>query len=302
MTGLLSFSSAADLTAVAEPRGPGSSWNRIVPDYAGYMAVGSLLLYLCGYLSLRTEITALGIPAEFASFDERYIFAGASFLVYFVFSVAQLALAAGGVALLLWAASAGLRKLRASQSRGSGDLRERLVQRVPGWLPLILSAALSLLVVRSVVPLIGARNLIFADSAPVGISAFIGPATETAAHRIFVLYVAALLASGGLFLTASTLWMLRTRWRIAVGAAIAVQLLTLPMLYGIMRADTPRPVVSFGGDQRMFLVWEEGDTMVFVTHQKPVQVVRKQKASLPELTIVGVGSVFEARWNGEVSK
>jgi hypothetical protein len=47
-----------------------------------FIAVGSFFLYMLGYLVLRFHITVLGIATELAVLDERYIFAGAQFLVF----------------------------------------------------------------------------------------------------------------------------------------------------------------------------------------------------------------------------
>jgi hypothetical protein len=48
---------------------------------------GSVLLYFFGYLSLRFHLSVLGVDTDLAVLDERYLFAGAQFLVYLVTSV-----------------------------------------------------------------------------------------------------------------------------------------------------------------------------------------------------------------------
>lgn len=65
-----------------------------------YAMAGSLLLYLLGYLALRFHLTALGIGTDLAVLDERYLFAGAKFLVYLcamVPSLILLVLLPGGI-------------------------------------------------------------------------------------------------------------------------------------------------------------------------------------------------------------
>ena len=54
--------------------------------WTAYTALGSFTLYLLGYLTLRFHLTALGISTDLAVLDERYLFAGAKFLVYLVSS------------------------------------------------------------------------------------------------------------------------------------------------------------------------------------------------------------------------
>jgi hypothetical protein len=53
-------------------------------DWTAYAALGSFVLYLLGYLTLRFHLTALGIGSDLSVLDERYLFAGAKFLVYLV--------------------------------------------------------------------------------------------------------------------------------------------------------------------------------------------------------------------------
>lgn len=57
-----------------------------------YAMAGSLLLYLLGYLALRFHLTALGIGTDLTVLDERYLFAGAKFLVYLCAMVPSLIL------------------------------------------------------------------------------------------------------------------------------------------------------------------------------------------------------------------
>jgi hypothetical protein len=50
-------------------------------------AVGSFVLYLFGYLTLRFRLSTFGIATDLAVLDERYLFAGAQFLVYFLTAI-----------------------------------------------------------------------------------------------------------------------------------------------------------------------------------------------------------------------
>jgi len=56
-------------------------------DWTAYAALGSFVLYLLGYLTLRFHLTVLGIGTDLNVLDERYLFAGAKFLVYLVSTV-----------------------------------------------------------------------------------------------------------------------------------------------------------------------------------------------------------------------
>ena len=58
---------------------PDASW-------ALFTGIGSFVLYLFGYLSLRFHLSVLGVDTGLSVLDERYLFAGAQFLVYLVTS------------------------------------------------------------------------------------------------------------------------------------------------------------------------------------------------------------------------
>ncbi len=52
--------------------------------WAGNATIASLVLYVLGYISLRFHLTTFGIPADLEIVDERYVFQGAKFLVFFL--------------------------------------------------------------------------------------------------------------------------------------------------------------------------------------------------------------------------
>jgi hypothetical protein len=51
--------------------------------WTAFTAIGSFFLYFLGYLVLRFQLSSLGIDSDLGIIDERYLFAGARFLVYF---------------------------------------------------------------------------------------------------------------------------------------------------------------------------------------------------------------------------
>src|SRR6266705_5489926 len=71
-------------------------------DWAKYTVVGSFLLYVLGYLTLRSHLTAIGIGTDLAVLDERYLFTGARFLVYLVSAVPAIVLVSLPVAAAVW--------------------------------------------------------------------------------------------------------------------------------------------------------------------------------------------------------
>jgi hypothetical protein len=60
---------------------------QLAGSWTSFSALGSVALYVLGYLTLRFHLTALGVGTDLAVLDERYLFAGAKFLVYLVSSI-----------------------------------------------------------------------------------------------------------------------------------------------------------------------------------------------------------------------
>ena len=83
-----------------------------VKDLAGswpsYAALGSFILYVAGYLALRFHLTVIGIGTDLAVLDERYLFAGAKFLVYVVSSIPIVVLVGLVLSVVVYAPVKGL--------------------------------------------------------------------------------------------------------------------------------------------------------------------------------------------------
>jgi hypothetical protein len=63
--------------AVSRLRSVGLPW-------ATWSLISSFMLYVLGYLTIRFHLTALGAGTDLGIIDERYLFAGAKFVVYLV--------------------------------------------------------------------------------------------------------------------------------------------------------------------------------------------------------------------------
>ncbi len=61
---------------------PGASG--FLKSWSAVAAIGSITIYFLGYLSLRYRLTAIGVSADLSVIDERYIFEGIKFLVFFL--------------------------------------------------------------------------------------------------------------------------------------------------------------------------------------------------------------------------
>ena len=74
----------------------------LATGWASYAAFGTFLLYFLGYLTLRFHFFSFGIFSDLALLDERYLFAGARFLVYLLGTVPILVMIALPLLGLAW--------------------------------------------------------------------------------------------------------------------------------------------------------------------------------------------------------
>jgi ABC-type proline/glycine betaine transport system permease subunit len=99
-------------------------------DTKSIVLAGTTLLYFGGYLSLRFKLTALGVSTELGIFDERYLFAGASFLVYALSAVPSIAL----IVLFVYPVIVGVTHLVMRAKRGNEiTLSDRFAKQLRQW-------------------------------------------------------------------------------------------------------------------------------------------------------------------------
>jgi len=277
----------------------------IVGSWPSYAALGSFTLYFLGYLSLRFHLTAFGVGTDLGVLDERYLFAGAKFLVYIVTTVPIVLL----LALLLSVfvlAIIGL--LRVPYRRLPGNARvkvERLInsQRLKGWLRSsnvlsITGIVVSLILIQFVMrQCFHFSNLLLAESLqePDWIGSIL---TDEGLLRSILVNEGGSLSAAlyfGAMLTGVTvtvvlfLCSLKSRKQILetkgneaqkvapgllvalLGFLVAVQILLLPVNYGILVMDKVLPrVADLGGkeplqmSQKAWLVWEGHDGVTYL--------------------------------------
>src|SRR5262249_26653851 len=83
--------------AIGRLRSLGAQW-------ATFTLIGSFILYVLGYLTIRFHLTVLGAGTDLSIVDERYLFAGARFVVYLVSACVTLLLLLLLPAAIAWAA------------------------------------------------------------------------------------------------------------------------------------------------------------------------------------------------------
>lgn len=252
-------------------------------SWPGYVALGSVALYVMGYLSLRFHLTALGIGTDLDVIDERYVFAGAKFLVYFFSCGPILILLILFVTALLWLPYRILPKRLRSKVK---QVPAALWKRLGPWLSnpnrlaligIVLSVVLIQFVMRKCFLL---NNLLLTPylSGPCWLRDLLLDETG----GVQALYFSALEA--GTALAALCLFSARRQTNqtpssrlltVVLGCLIAIQFLFLPINHGILISDKTLPkVTDLGGQaalnsgQEAWLVWEGTAGVTYLVRSK----------------------------------
>lgn len=226
----------------------------------------SLLLYVVGYLTIRFHLTAIGIGTDLSVLDERYLFAGARFLVYLVSCIPTLVLLLLPGVLLV----AALRRICPQL------LRSKLL--VPVHHPkrllmvgIVFVVVMIQFVMRQSFALV---NLLLAQSLA-GTPWWL---VYLLRHEEWMsIYFSFLVAACGISLL--IVWFLRLEsfprgfWaaaKVLFAGLVVVQILLLPINYGVLIVDKVMPrVAALGGTplslgERAWLVWEGRDGITFL--------------------------------------
>jgi hypothetical protein len=266
-------------------------------DWSKYTVVGSFLLYVVGYLALRFHLTAIGIGTDLAVLDERYLFTGARFLVYLVSSVPNIVLAGLPLAALAW----GVHRLLPAGARA----------RVCAWV--LRPARLTFLGILFAVLMIQfvmrqcffLSDLLLARALPAEPAWLVDLMLD---GRLMPLYFSALVA--GCAVPIAILWALRNAPLSGPGEAFgrgllaflaAVQVLLLPINYGVLIADKTLARVAWLGDRTLkegeeaWLVWEGKEGVTFLVRDgalKRRSLLTLQRSKIEKLEIVGFDRIL----------
>jgi hypothetical protein len=254
-------------------------------DWAKYTVVGSFLLYLVGYLSLRFHLTAIGIGTDLAVLDERYLFAGARFFVYLVSSVPNIVLVALPLALATWVVFRFL--------PGSTGARVRAWVAQPTRLT-VFGIVFAVIAIQFVMrQCFVFSDLLLARNLPPEPAWLVKLLLD---DRLMPLYFSLLTALCAVPL--AILAVLRNTEAQSPSAALAgallaflaaVQILLLPINYGVLIADKALPRVAALGDKPLadgeeaWLVWEGKDGITFLVRSQ--DRARRALVTLPRAEV-----------------
>ncbi|MEP7343475.1 MAG: hypothetical protein ABI977_37495 [Acidobacteriota bacterium] len=290
----------------------------LAAGWASYSTLASLALYVVGYLSLRFHLTALGVGTDLTVLDERYLFTGARFLVYLGSAIPILALF-GLVLALVYAIvvylpyrlmPAGWRaRIKASLAR-AWEWRE-----TPTTLALTGIVLSVVLIQRVMRPCFVFSNLLLRKTLP-------SPkwleqlllAEDDLRMLFFCGLLCGVLVTGGLFVAARR----RTGaggWRrsliLALGALLVIEVLFLPVNYGVLIIDKVLPkVADLGGVEQLapsqdaWLVWEGKEAVTYLVRSVEPGGASKKLVTVPlkeikKTQIVRYDSILRCAFDGQ---
>jgi hypothetical protein len=245
-------------------------------DWSKYSVVGSFVLYVVGYLALRFHLTAIGVGTDLAVLDERYLFTGARFLVYLVSAVPAIVLVSLPVAAAVWVAHR--------------ILPERAQTFACAWIkrpsPLTLFGILFAVIMIQFVmrQCFFLSDLLLARSLPAEPGWLVQLVLD---DRLMPLYFSGLVA--GCAVSLAILMAIRGMpgqgrmdafARGLLGFLAAVQVLLLPINYGVLIVDKSLARVATLGDKPLgegeeaWLVWEGKEGVTFLVRNQD----RKRRA------------------------
>ena len=237
----------------------------LVGDWTKYTVVGSFLLYVAGYLALRFHLMAIGIGTDLAVLDERYLFTGARFLVYLVSAVPSILIVALPIVGLGWLAE------RLLPEDVHASVRDRLLQ--PRRLTIV-GIVIAVLIIQLVMRQCFAfSNLLLARELPPGPAWLVKLLLDDSFMPIyFSALVAACAISIGILIAvrhAGPGGPSKPLWAVLAFLA-AVEVLLLPINYGVLIVDKALPRVTAVGERPMtggdeaWLVWEGKDGATYL--------------------------------------
>jgi hypothetical protein len=249
----------------------------LASGFAAYSAFGSFALYVLGYLALRFHLTTLGVGTDLAVLDERYLFAGAKFLVYAASTLPIAVLAAFVVAGMFYLPY----RLFPSRARTAISGAWRRLLAAPSAL-----ATIGIVLALVFIQLVMRRcfyfaNLLVAPSLPPGAGWLARLVLDDSLMPLYFSgLILATLLSGALLILSRLAGGdgppavgLRFK-RGLLGVLVAIQALFLPVNYGVLVLDMTLARVSAPGAAHLgpgdaaWLVWEGKDGITFLIRRR----------------------------------
>ncbi|HNO75511.1 MAG TPA: hypothetical protein PKG49_07845 [Nitrosomonas mobilis] len=300
----------------------------LASHWASYTVLFSFFLYVIGYLALRFHLTALGVGTDLSVIDERYLFTGNKFLIYLVSLVPSLLLL---ILVSFLSVVAPIYLLYRLLPRGFrvklGNFYQRQWQNFQSWwlasnrlawLGILFTLLIIQLVMRQSILL---SNLLLAGdlpAEPLWLRYLLLAKTDGPMTLYFISLLGGVLASASIFfytLRNSSNQMIRSGiTRLLLGFLLGVQLLLLPVNYGILVLDKSMPRVNgldtlgvLKPDDQAWLVWEGNEGKTFLLRKQQGGNYKRSLMTLPKndtqrMEITGYDHIFKFLFSSTSSK
>jgi hypothetical protein len=255
-----------------------AAW-RVPSNWAAFTATGAVALYFSGYLSYRSHLSAIGVAVDLNVLDQKYLLAGARFLLYTAYCVPIAVFLLLVVAPLIYP----FWRMAVWISRWSGKLLERIWPRIwarilgfaqaPGANGIYLAALVwSVLIIQFImVECTNYSNILVTRAAPGRKLDFLLLDRSGSYQVIFYVAVLASIIPGLLLVRTGQRRGSASVWqplKMLTFFIIGVQFLLLPVNYGyfIDSRDTPSVILTgekyfVGPETRTWLI-DEGPTFL----------------------------------------
>jgi hypothetical protein len=241
----------------------------LTAKWTAYAALGSFLLYLLGYLTLRFQLSTYGVATNLDVFDEKYLFAGCRFVVYLVTEVPSIII----ILLVLMALGYPPYKLVPK------SFKDRISRWTSSWsarpLPvLLLGVVFAVALIQFVLRRCFAfGNLLLQKQLPDDWTSSLLLTSDGTLTLYFGGLVAGTLLTGAILVYASQHGTATTAasrfWMCVLAFLFAVEFLLLPVNYGVLISTQQLPRVAelanekLPEGQRAWLVWDTKDALTY---------------------------------------
>src|SRR6202158_5331662 len=278
--------------------------------WTAFAALGSFLLYLLGYLTLRFQLSTYGVAVSLNIFDEKYLFAGCRFVVYLVTTVPNILI------LLLVMAAIGywpykfIPASRKDRITRWGSSLSAAPLRLP-LLGVVFAVVLIQFVLRRCFAF---GNLLLRKQLPDDWSSSALLTSDGKLALYFSGMVAGMLLTGALFLyvlhrgTATTA--ASRFWMGVLVFLLAVEFLLLPVNYGVLISTQQLPrVAELSANEKppegqlAWLLWDSKDAITYFVRdaqdQRMIVTVPKRDT---KVRIVAYDDIFCLLFGGNQSR
>jgi hypothetical protein len=286
--------------------------NAFSMGWGNYFALGTFLLYVFGYLSLRFHLSMLGIATDYNFISEHYLFAGARFLVFLVVStipvmilIVLIIMGCGGV--LFGLVSRLPHRWTPSVKNHCVNFEKRFQERWNRPLPLALGGILwATLVIQ-----IFMCKVFLLSSLPLATVLPNDPILSYILIDQERIWFYMLGISAATFMTIAIFFLLNKHslqtlpekfFRDLLGFLALIQFVMLPINHGILVADKLIPYVTETGsnllqeNEEAWFLWEGNNYTTFLINHKKTyhrRLVSVPRKDIVKLTVTHYDNLFQ---------